>query len=235
MPAPQSPWHRPPAASLSSPHTESGELACCLPCPSLGTCWGPGSWCLGLMPALRPQKEVRATTPPLGVGEPREFVLRPAPQGRTVRCRLTRDKRGMDRGLYPSYFLHLDAEKKVGQEEVKGEGGGGARTRWREGLAQDAGRGCQLKASPLTHILCPLSTPPQVFLLAGRKRKRSKTANYLMSSDPTNLSRGGENFVGKLRWAGGSGQQGALRSALTPEPTECPPQRTPRPRAAHTL
>ncbi|EPQ17355.1 Tubby-related protein 1 [Myotis brandtii] len=96
------------------------------------------------------KKEARATSPPVGVGEPREFVLQPAPQGRTVRCRLTRDKRGMDRGLYPSYFLHLDSEKKV-------------------------------------------------FLLAGRKRKRSKTANYLMSSDPTNLSRGGENFVGKLR------------------------------------
>lgn len=95
------------------------------------------------------------------VDDPQEFVLRPAPQGRTVRCRLTRDKKGMDRGMYPSYFLHLDAEKKV-------------------------------------------------FLLAGRKRKRSKTANYLISSDPTNLSRGGENFIGKLRWgrAWGARQQG---------------------------
>ncbi|XP_006907498.1 tubby-related protein 1 [Pteropus alecto] len=96
------------------------------------------------------KKEERAPSPPVEVDEPREFVLRPAPQGRTVRCRLTRDKKGMDRGLYPSYFLHLDTEKKV-------------------------------------------------FLLAGRKRKRSKTANYLISSDPTNLSRGGENFIGKLR------------------------------------
>uniref|UniRef100_G3TDX6 Tubby-like protein n=1 Tax=Loxodonta africana TaxID=9785 RepID=G3TDX6_LOXAF len=95
-------------------------------------------------------KEERALSPPVEVDEPGEFVLRPAPQGRTVRCRLTRDKKGMDRGLYPSYFLHLDTEKKV-------------------------------------------------FLLAGRKRKRSKTANYLISSDPTNLSRGGENFIGKLR------------------------------------
>ncbi|XP_045356708.1 uncharacterized protein LOC123609612 isoform X10 [Leopardus geoffroyi] len=95
-------------------------------------------------------KEERAASPPVEVDEPREFVLRPAPQGRTVRCKLTRDKKGMDRGLYPSYFLHLDTEKKV-------------------------------------------------FLLAGRKRKRSKTANYLISSDPTNLSRGGENFIGKLR------------------------------------
>nr|XP_024646361.1 tubby-related protein 1 isoform X2 [Macaca nemestrina] len=96
------------------------------------------------------KKEERAPSPPVEVDEPREFVLRPAPQGRTVRCRLTRDKKGMDRGMYPSYFLHLDSEKKV-------------------------------------------------FLLAGRKRKRSKTANYLISSDPTNLSRAGENFIGKLR------------------------------------
>ncbi|XP_055463192.1 tubby-related protein 1 [Psammomys obesus] len=96
------------------------------------------------------KKEERAPSPPVEVGEPREFVLQPAPQGRVVRCRLTRDKKGMDRGMYPSYFLHLDSEKKV-------------------------------------------------FLLAGRKRKRSKTANYLISSDPTNLSRGGENFIGKLR------------------------------------
>uniref|UniRef100_A0A8C5LJS2 Tubby-like protein n=1 Tax=Jaculus jaculus TaxID=51337 RepID=A0A8C5LJS2_JACJA len=95
-------------------------------------------------------KEERAPSPPVEVGEPREFVLQPAPQGRAVRCRLTRDKKGMDRGMYPTYFLHLDTEKKV-------------------------------------------------FLLAGRKRKRSKTANYLISSDPTNLSRGGENFIGKLR------------------------------------
>ncbi|XP_045628002.1 tubby-related protein 1 isoform X2 [Ursus americanus] len=128
-------------------------------------------------------KEERAPSPPVEVDEPREFVLRPAPQGRTVRCRLTRDKKGMDRGLYPSYFLHLDTEKKV-------------------------------------------------FLLAGRKRKRSKTANYLISSDPTNLSRGGENFIGKLRSnllgnrftvfdngqnphrAGGSTDVGSLRQEL---------------------
>ncbi|XP_049621217.1 tubby-related protein 1 isoform X2 [Suncus etruscus] len=95
-------------------------------------------------------KEERAPSPPVEVDEPREFVLRPAPQDRTVRCRLTRDKKGMDRGLYPTYFLHLDSEKKV-------------------------------------------------FLLASRKRKRSKTANYLISRDPTNLSRSGDDFVGKLR------------------------------------
>ncbi|KAL1479612.1 hypothetical protein MTO96_051714 [Rhipicephalus appendiculatus] len=38
-----------------------------------------------------------------------------------------------------------------------------------------------------------------VFLLAARKRKKSATSNYLISVDPTDLSRGGESFVGKLR------------------------------------
>ncbi|XP_024894552.1 tubby protein homolog isoform X4 [Pteropus alecto] len=39
----------------------------------------------------------------------------------------------------------------------------------------------------------------RVFLLAGRKRKKSKTSNYLISVDPTDLSRGGDSYIGKLR------------------------------------
>ena len=71
------------------------------------------------------------------------FVLEPAPQGALVKCRITRDRKGMDRGLFPTYFLHM--EKEDGRK---------------------------------------------VFLLAGRKRKKSATSNYLMSTDPTDLSRG---------------------------------------------
>lgn len=55
---------------------------------------------------------------------------------------------------------------------------------------------CSCGLSSLFHIqLFSL----QVFLLAGRKRKKSTTSNYLISTDPTDLSRGGESFVGKLR------------------------------------
>lgn len=39
-----------------------------------------------------------------------EFVFRPAPRGATVKCRITRDKKGMDRGLYPTYFMHMERE-----------------------------------------------------------------------------------------------------------------------------
>jgi len=69
-----------------------------------------------------------------------------------MKCRITRDRKGMDRGLYPTYFLHLE------REDGK-----------------------------------------KIFLLAGRKRKKSATSNYIISTDATDLSRGGEAFVAKLR------------------------------------
>ncbi|NXG69431.1 TULP3 protein, partial [Baryphthengus martii] len=81
-----------------------------------------------------------------------DFALRPAPHGVTVKCRITRDKKGMDRGLFPTYYMHLE---------------------------RDDNR--------------------KTFLLAARKRKKSKTSNYLISVDPTDLSREGESFIGKLR------------------------------------
>nr|XP_033808312.1 tubby-related protein 3 isoform X2 [Geotrypetes seraphini] len=81
-----------------------------------------------------------------------EFALSPAQRGVTVKCRITRDKKGMDRGLYPTYFMHLERDDNK-----------------------------------------------KTFILAGRKRKKSKTSNYLISVDPTDLSREGESFIGKLR------------------------------------
>ncbi|XP_069807717.1 tubby-related protein 3 [Dendropsophus ebraccatus] len=86
------------------------------------------------------------------VGELKEFALRPAPRGVTIRCRISRDKKGMDRGLYPTYYMHLEREDSR-----------------------------------------------KVFLLAGRKRKKSKTSNYLISIDPIDMSREGGSFIGKLR------------------------------------
>ena len=62
-----------------------------------------------------------------------EFALRPAPQNKDIKCRITRDKRGLDRGMYPTYYLHLEREDHK-----------------------------------------------KVFLLAGRRRKKSSTSNYLI-------------------------------------------------------
>ena len=91
-----------------------------------------------------------------GAADPMEnlenFVYQPAPQGVPIKCRITRDKKGVDRGMYPTYYLHME---------------------------RDDGK--------------------KIFLLAARKRKKSKTSNYLMSIDPTDLSREGDSFTGKLR------------------------------------
>ena len=45
-----------------------------------------------------------------------QFVMEPAAQGVLVKCRVTRDRRGMDRGFYPTYFLHMEKDdgKKAG-------------------------------------------------------------------------------------------------------------------------
>ncbi|KAM8876603.1 LOW QUALITY PROTEIN: uncharacterized protein ACB058_002784 [Synchiropus picturatus] len=92
------------------------------------------------------------TTSPISVEDLEKFALQPAPRDVTIQCRVTRDRRGMEKGLYPTYYLHL--EKEDGK---------------------------------------------RVFLMAGRKRKKCKTSNYLISTDPTNLSRDTSSYIGKLR------------------------------------
>lgn len=39
-----------------------------------------------------------------------QFVLQPAAQGYLIKCRITRDRKGMDRGMYPTYYMHLERE-----------------------------------------------------------------------------------------------------------------------------
>lgn len=48
-------------------------------------------------------------------GNLESFVLEPGCQRVHYKCRITRDRKGMDRGLYPTYFLHLERDygKKV--------------------------------------------------------------------------------------------------------------------------
>lgn len=71
-------------------------------------------------PLVLQPKEERPPSPIIEVDNLEEFVLRPAQQGVTVKCRVTRDKKGMDRGLYPTYYLHLDNDKKVARVGVRG-------------------------------------------------------------------------------------------------------------------
>ncbi|XP_070846703.1 tubby protein homolog isoform X1 [Chaetodon trifascialis] len=96
--------------------------------------------------------ELFGSTSPMSVEDLEKFALRPAPRDVTIQCRVTRDRRGVEKGIYPTYYLHM--EKEDGK---------------------------------------------RVFLMAGRKRKKCKTSNYLISTDPTNLSRDTNCYIGKLR------------------------------------
>lgn len=89
---------------------------------------------------------------PISVEDLDKFALRPAPRDTTIQCRITRDRRGVEKGMYPTYYLHME---------------------------KDDGK--------------------RVFLMAGRKRKKSTTSNYLISTDPTDLSRETNSYIGKLR------------------------------------
>ncbi|VDO43139.1 unnamed protein product [Onchocerca flexuosa] len=80
------------------------------------------------------------------------FVTSPARRNVTYKCRITRDKKGVDRSIYPIYYLHLEKDDEK-----------------------------------------------RIFLLAARRRKKSATANYLFSIDPTDLKRSGSSFIGKVR------------------------------------
>ncbi|XP_050922085.1 tubby-related protein 3 [Lates calcarifer] len=92
------------------------------------------------------------STSPMPLEDLEKFALRPAPRDVTIQCRVTRDRRGVEKGIFPTYYLHMEME--------------------------DGKR---------------------VFLMAGRKRKKCKTSNYLISTDATNLSRDTNCYIGKLR------------------------------------
>ncbi len=124
------------------------------------------------------------STSPISVEDLEKFALRPAPRDVTIQCRVTRDRRGMEKGIYPTYYLHMEKEdgKRVGT------------------CAKFQANYCRSSLS-----LCALTSVfhyaiTKVFLMAGRKRKKCKTSNYLISTDATNLSRDTNCYIGKLRY-----------------------------------
>ncbi|XP_065842906.1 tubby-related protein 3-like [Oscarella lobularis] len=60
-------------------------------------------------------------------------------------------------------------------------------------------RGLDKKKFPWYYLHLERDDGKKIFLLAARRRKKSKTSNYIISTDPTDLARDGESFKGKLR------------------------------------
>eukprot|EP00128_Syssomonas_multiformis_P012561 Colp12_sorted_trinity150504_noHs@25853 len=99
------------------------------------------------MPKKKNEKKVVIDTSNL-----QDFVSKPAPQGVKILCRITRVKTGVEKNMFPTYYLHM--------EEPNGQ---------------------------------------RTFLLAARKRKMSKSSNYILSTSTEDLARQSHHYVGKLR------------------------------------
>ena len=46
------------------------------------------------------------------------LMNRPAPEGVVIQCRITRDKKGVDKGMYPMYYLKLERPEADGVKQV---------------------------------------------------------------------------------------------------------------------
>lgn len=66
---------------------------------------GAGSSEVGILPHL----SLLAPRPQLGE-DMEAYVLRPAVQGPMMQCHICRDKHGVDKGMFPFYYLYLEAE-----------------------------------------------------------------------------------------------------------------------------
>lgn len=139
-------------------------------------------------------------------GQIEKWVVQPAAQGCLYKCRITRDRKGMDRGLFPLYYLHLERDygKKVFLLAGKCSTGSLLTFKWRKVNKTEkfieSLNVCSFSVSfPFFHFFFLLFCCCWHQMIAGRKRKKSKTSNYIISCDPTDLSRQADGFVGKLR------------------------------------
>ena len=113
-----------------------------------------------------------------------EFASQEVSPTQIFQCTIIRDKRGIDRSLYPTYFMYLQMIIGGGAEDA-GDGVTGG---------QDA-REKVMKHLPGVREAGGTRATRQVFLLCGRRRKKSKT--YLIGLDPFDISR--INCVAKLK------------------------------------
>lgn len=125
------------------------------------------------------EEKLNPLTTILSMSELLDFVTQEVSQSQVFQCTIIRDKRGIDRSLYPTYFMYLQMIM-VGEEEAI------------------EGRQAEAREKVMRHLPVDRQatrTQRQVFLLCGRRRKKSKT--YLIGLDPFDISR--VNCVAKLK------------------------------------
>ncbi|KPM11875.1 tubby-related protein 3-like protein, partial [Sarcoptes scabiei] len=101
-----------------------------------------------------------------------KFVSQPVSPEITLQCTIIRDKKGLDRSLYPTYYMHLQ-----GNEEQENK---------------------NLHNDPISNsdeTLQQNGSNRKVFVLSGRRRKKSKT--YIIGNNAFDISR--DRCMAKLK------------------------------------
>ena len=117
-----------------------------------------------------------------------EFVSQPLLPSQVFQCTIMRDKRGIDRSLYPTYFMYLQSIVRLDGQETEEKGPD-------KSLVKEDSLEEKILKKTNTPSTRTSSGSRQVFLMCGRRRKKSKT--YLMGLDPFDISR--VNSVAKLK------------------------------------
>lgn len=149
------------------------------------------------------EKKDHATCPPnplttvMSNSQLQDFVTQTLSTSQVFQCSIMRDKRGIDRSLYPTYFMYLqcvvNADGSHHDQESSHEVNKDDKDLSASSLKDKA------SSKQITTKLTPGRTTVagvrQAFLLCGRRRKKSKT--YLIGMDPFDISR--SNSIAKLK------------------------------------
>ena len=120
------------------------------------------------------QGKAQYTTSNVDTSDMRRFLMEPGPKNGAILCHIRREKGKLG---YPYYALYLEARmlcRHKAPAPAWSQWGLGIRLRWR---AQAPG------VTPVGHH------EGEQFLLSARKRKKSKTSNYLISTNLDDTSR----------------------------------------------
>lgn len=147
-----------------------------------------------------------------------EFVINPVPRNKVYQCTIIRDKKGLDRSLYPTYYMHLqtinskddnqqlkvedyrDANPSRRPDSRRASTSSGSGAPMSNGTAANGhslknGQASGQQVNSAEMIGGEAYNNRQVFLLSGRRRKKSKT--YLISCNPFEITR--QNSIAKLK------------------------------------
>lgn len=134
------------------------------------------------------------------------FATQPISPQTTLQCTIIRDKKGLDRSLYPTYYMHLqaivsnnelDKNEKLSQPSSPQLNDESANFSTESSLVSNTSNASRNLGSANRQSQSSSGSGGyrQVFLLSGRRRKKSKT--YIIGNDPFDISRG--NCIAKLK------------------------------------